>query len=86
MWSSMSFTISLVLAICWNEPQVSCVWAVWAWGRPWAGQSRVSTYLYPAHTSLPMNPCGETWPLLTCLGLGECVPLVFFYQGLGTQH
>lgn len=61
MWSSMSTTISSAVAICHREPGVSCA------GGPGLGPACTgeATYLYPAHASLPMDPCGQTQALLT---------------------
>lgn len=71
MWSSMSATISSAGAICHGEPGVSCV------GGPGlrlacAGEA---TYLYPAHASFPMDPCGQTQALLARLEPGDSLSL-----------
>lgn len=49
--------------------------------------ARESTYLYPAHTSFPMDPCGQTRSLLTHSGPGDSL-IVFFsriYKVLSTS-
>lgn len=71
MWSSISVTISLAVAICQRDPGVSCVRGLGhsltthplshpsvhpPTSHPhWAGES---PYLYPAHPSFPVDPCG----------------------------
>lgn len=61
MWSSMSVTISSAAAICRGDPGVSCVRGL-AVAPAWPKEP---TYLYSAHASFPVDPCGQTQSLLT---------------------
>lgn len=66
MWSSMSATISLAVAICHGAG--SELRRGPGLGPACTGEA---TYLYPAHASLPMDPCGQTQALLTHSEPGE---------------
>ena len=73
MWSSMSATISSAVAICHGERGMSCVR-----GSPSLGPAcaREAAYLYPAHASLPVDPCGQTQALLTRLEPGDSLSML----------
>lgn len=95
MWSSMSVTISSAVAICQREPGMSYVPGLGhspthppthplthslihpSVHLPWA---RESTYLYAAHTSFPVDPCGQMQSLLTHSGLEICSSFFFFFK------
>lgn len=42
----------------------------------WAGLGRESIYLYPTHTSLPMDPCGEMWSGLAGSQPANCLSML----------